>query len=64
MTLTSGAFVKKSAINKPAMNYRTVLIAAVFPLVHQVEKDIFTVLEKDSLKHLKLTQNSVSFSFQ
>ena len=30
----------KSAINKPAMNYRTILIAAVFHFVHQVEKDI------------------------
>ena len=29
----------KSAINKPAMNYRTILIAAVFRFVHQVEKD-------------------------
>ena len=38
----------KSAINKPAMNYRTILIAAVFHFVHQVEKD--------SLKHHKMTQ--------
>ena len=38
------------------MNYRTILIAAVFHFVHQVEKD--------SVKHHKLTQNSVSFSCQ
>ena len=36
------------------MNYRTILIAAVFHFVHQVEKD--------SLKHHKMTQNSVSSS--
>ena len=46
----------KSAINKPAMNYRTILIAAVFHFVHQVEKD--------SLKHYKMTQNSLSSSYQ
>ena len=38
------------------MNYRTILIAAVFHFVHQVEKD--------SLKHHKMTQNSVSSSKQ
>ena len=37
-------------------NYRTILIAAVFHFVHQVEKD--------SLKHHKMTQNSVSFGYQ
>ena len=31
------------------MNYRTILIAAVFHFVHQVEKD--------SLKHHKMTKN-------
>ena len=46
----------KSAINKLSMNYRTILIAAVFHFVHQVEKD--------SLKHHKMTQNSVSSSYQ
>ena len=43
---------QKSAINKPATNYRTILIAAVFQV------------EKDSLKHHKMRQNSVSFSYQ
>ena len=38
------------------MNYRTILIAAVFHFVHQVEKD--------SLNHRKMTQNSVSSSYQ
>ena len=41
---------QQSAINKPAMNYRTILITAVFHFVHQVEKD--------SLKHHKMTQDS------
>ena len=44
------------AIKKPATNYRTILIAAVFHFVHQVEKD--------SLKHHKMTQNSLSSSYQ
>ena len=38
------------------MNNRRLLIAAEFHFVHKVEKD--------SLKHHKLTQNSVSFSCQ
>ena len=38
------------------MNYRTILIAAVLHFVHQVEKD--------SSKHHKMTQNSVSFGYQ
>ena len=38
------------------MNNRRRLIAAVFHLVHTVEKDM--------KKHHKLTQNSVNFSFQ
>ena len=38
------------------MNYRTILIAAVFHFVYQVKKD--------SLKHHKMTQNPVSFSYQ
>ena len=36
------------------MNYRTILKTAVFHFVHQVEKE--------SLKHHKMTQNSVSSS--
>ena len=46
----------KSAINKPAMNFRTILLAAVFHFVYQVEKD--------RLKLHKVTQNSVSSSYQ
>ena len=42
----------KSAINKPAMNYRTILIAAVFSFVHQVEKD--------SLRHHTLSAPAIS----
>ena len=38
------------------MNNRRLLIAAEFHFVHPVEKE--------SLKHQKLTQNSVSFSCQ
>ena len=49
-------FSTKNPINKPAMNNRRRLIAAVFHLLHPVEKDI--------KKHHKLTQNSVSFSCQ
>ena len=56
MTLTSGAFLNKKRNKQTAMNYRTILIAAVFQLVHQVEKV--------GLKHHKITQNSVSFSYQ
>ena len=46
----------KSAINKPATNYRTIFIAAVFNFVLQAEKV--------SLKHHKIRQNSVSFRYQ
>ena len=49
-------FSTKNPINKPAMNNRRLLIAAVFHFVHPVEKD--------SSKHHKLTQNSVNFSCQ
>ena len=49
-------FSTKNPINKPAMNKKTLLIAAVFHFVHPVKKDIE--------KHHKLTQNSVSFSCQ
>ena len=49
-------FSTKNPINKPAMNKRTLLIAAVFHFVHP--------MEKYSSKHDKLTQNSVSFSCQ
>ena len=49
-------FSTKHPINKPAMNNRRLLIAAVFHFVHPVEKD--------SQKHHKLTENSVSFSYQ
>ena len=44
----------KNSINKPAMNNRRLLIAAVFHFMHPVEKD--------SKKHHKLTKNSVSFN--
>ena len=49
-------FSTKNPINKLAMNNRRLLIAAEFHFVHPVEKD--------SYKHYKLTQNSVSFSCQ
>ena len=49
-------FSTKNSINKPAMNNRRLLIAAVFHFMHPVEKD--------SKKHHKLTKNSVSFSCQ
>ena len=49
-------FSTKNPINKLAMNDGGLLIAAEFHFVHPVEKDI--------LKHHKLTQNSVSFSCQ
>ena len=44
----------KNPINKLAMNNRRLLIAAEFHFVHSVEKD--------SQKHRKFTQNSVSLS--
>ena len=47
-------FSTKNLINKPAMNNKRLLIAAVFRFVHPVEKD--------SWKHK--TQNSVSFGCQ
>ena len=37
--LTSGAFLNQNPINKPAMNNRRILIAAVFHFVRPVEKD-------------------------
>ena len=49
-------FSTKNPINKLAINNRRLLIAAEFHFVHTVEKD--------SDKHRKLTQNSVSFSCQ
>ena len=49
-------FSTKNPINKPAVNNRRLLIAAVFHFVHPVEKDI--------KKHHKLTQNYVSFGCQ
>ena len=49
-------FSTKNSINKPVMNKRRLLIAAVFHFMHPVEKD--------SKKHHKLTKNSVSFSCQ
>ena len=49
-------FSNKNSINKPVMNNRRLLIAAVFHFMHPVEKD--------SKKHHKLTKNSVSFSCQ
>ena len=39
MTLTSGASSTKTANNEPAMNYRRILIVAIFHFVHPVEKD-------------------------
>ena len=49
-------FSTKNPVNKPAMNNRRLLIAAGFYFVHPEEKE--------SKKHHKLTQNSVSFSCQ
>ena len=49
-------FSTKNPINKLAINNRRLLIAAEFHFVHTVEKD--------SDKHRKFTQNSVSFSCQ
>ena len=49
-------FPTKNSINKPAMNQRRLLIAAVFHFKHPVEKD--------SKRHHKLTKYSVSFSCQ
>ena len=46
----------KKTINKLTMNNTRLLIAAVFHFVHPVEKE--------SQKHHKLTENSVSFSYQ
>ena len=50
-------FSTKNPINKLAMNNRRLLLAAEF---HFVQCSV----EKDSYKHHKLTQNSVSFSCQ
>ena len=50
-------FSTKNAINKLAMNKRTLLISAVFILYIQWKKTVKNV-------HHKLTQNSVSFSCQ
>ena len=49
-------FSTENPVNKPAMNNRRLLIAAVFHFLHPEEKD--------SSKHHKLRQNSVSFSCQ
>ena len=49
-------FPTKNSINKPAMNQRRLLIAAVFHFKHPVGKD--------SKKHHKLTKYSVRFSYQ
>ena len=49
-------FPSKNSINKPAMNQRRLLIAAVFHFKHPVEKR--------SKKHHKLTKYAVSFSCQ
>ena len=48
-------FSTKNPINKPAMNNKRILIAAV---------SFFTTVEKDNKKDHKMTQNSVSFSYQ
>ena len=50
-------FWTKNLLNKPVMNNRRLLIAAVFHSVHPVKK-------KTLKKHYMLTQNSVSFSCQ
>ena len=55
-TLTSDVFLNQKPNNQLAINNRRLLIAAEFYFVQPVEKD--------SLKHHKLTQNSVSFSWQ
>ena len=39
LTLTSGAFLNQKTNKQPAMNNLKILLAAVFHLVHPVEKD-------------------------
>ena len=57
MTFTSGAFLSQKRNKKNSHElHRTVLLAALFLLLHQVEKD--------SYKHHKMTQTPVSFSYQ
>ena len=51
MIFTSGAFLNHKSTNKPAMNYRRILISFVFIVYIQWKKTV-------------LTQNSVSFSYQ
>ena len=53
MTLTSGAFVNKMRNKKPAMNYRTILIAAVLHFVHQVERQFKTSQDDTKLCQLQ-----------
>ena len=50
--LSCGAFLNHNPVNKPAKNNKRMLIAAV---VHFLDP-----VEKDRLKHRKMTQNSVS----
>ena len=54
MTFTTGAFVNIKRNKQTSHELRTILLAAVFHFVHQVEND--------SLKHHKMTQNSQSLS--
>ena len=56
MTLTSGTFVKKKRNKQTSHELKNNLDSSCISFVHQEEKD--------SLKHHKMTQNSVSFSYQ
>ena len=57
MTLTNGAFVNKKRNKQTSHELQNNLDSSyAFHFVHQVEKD--------SLKHQKMTQNSLSSSYQ
>ena len=56
MILTSGAFLTINLINKPAMNYRRILIAAVFILYIQWKK---TVKNGTSWRHKTLSASAI-----
>ena len=57
MSLTSGAFLNKNdPLNKPAMNNRRILVAAVFHFVDPVKKAVLKT-------HCKMTQKSLSIDY-
>ena len=56
MTLTSGAFVNKKRNKQTGHELQNNLDSSFFHFEHQVEKD--------SLKHHKMAQNSVISSYQ